>query len=308
MRTAPPTISVVIPTHHPDRLAGLRAAVDSVRRQEPPPAEVIVAVDHHPQLLARIARELPGVTVLGNAYRQGVSGNRNTGAFAARGELIAFLDDDVVAHPGWLAGLTAAFDDPAVIGAGGRIEPAWEHRQPDWFPDEFRWTVGGSYAGQSDRPGPVRNVWSAGVAVRRETFLSVGGFRTGFGKVGNRARPEDTELCLRMSAASGGRWWYVPHAVISHGVPVTRSTFRYFLRRCFAEGRGKIMMAGLLDGAPSLDAEQDYLRRTVPHALRREIAAALRGRGNRHAARAGAILAGLGAAGVGALVEIGASR
>ncbi|MFV2098604.1 glycosyltransferase family 2 protein [Micromonospora sp. LOL_014] len=299
-----PTVSVVVPTHHPDRLAGLRTAVESVRRQDLEPAEIIVVVDHHPALADRIRRELPAVTVLDNAYQRGVSGNRNTGARHARTDLVVFLDDDVVAHPGWLAGLVAAFADPNVIGAGGAIEPAWERHQPSWFPAEFRWAVGGSYAGQPVRPGPVRNVWSASMAVRRDAFLAVGGFRTGFGKVGNRARPEDTELCLRMAAVIGGQWWYVPQAVISHGVPATHSTFRYFLRRCYAEGRGKIMMAGLLDGAPSLGAEQDYLHRTLPAALRRETGAALRGRGYRHAARAGAILAGTAAAATGALTEL----
>ncbi|MDG4767414.1 glycosyltransferase family 2 protein [Solwaraspora sp. WMMD406] len=303
----PPTVSVVLPTHHPERLTGLRAAVDSVRRQDLRPIEIIVVVDHHPELADRISRELPEVTVLANAYQRGVSGNRNTGAEHAHGELVVFLDDDVVARPGWLAGLVAAFAEPAVIGAGGAIEPAWERHQPDWFPDEFRWAVGGSYAGQPDRPGAVRNVWSASMAVRREAFLAAGGFRTGFGKVGDRARPEDTELCLRMSMVTGGQWWYVPHAVISHGVPARNATFRYFLRRCVAEGRGKIMMARLLDGAPSLGAEQDYLRRTLPHALRRETVAAF-GRGRRrHAARAGAILAGTGGAALGALIEL-ASR
>ncbi|WJK34794.1 glycosyltransferase [Solwaraspora sp. WMMA2065] len=300
----PPTVSVVVPTHHPDRLAGLRSAVDSVRRQDLEPAEIIVVVDHHPALADRIRRELPTVTVLGNAYQRGVSGNRNTGARHAGSDLVVFLDDDVVAHPGWLAGLVAAFTDPTVVGAGGAIEPAWERHQPGWFPAEFRWAVGGSYAGQPVRPGPVRNVWSASMAVRRDAFLTAGGFRTGFGKVSNRARPEDTELCLRMAAVTGGQWWYVPQAVISHGVPATHSTFRYFLRRCFAEGRGKVMMAGLLDGAPSLGAEQDYLRRTLPAALRREIGATLRGRGHRHVARAGAILAGTAAAATGALTGL----
>ncbi|WFE27115.1 glycosyltransferase family 2 protein [Solwaraspora sp. WMMD791] len=308
-----PTVSVVVPTHHPDRLAGLHAAVDSVRRQDPAPDEIIVVVDHHPALADRITRELPDVTVLANAYQRGVSGNRNTGAEHAHGDLVVFCDDDVVAHPGWLAGLVAAFDDPSVIGAGGGIAPAWQQRQPEWFPDEFRWAVGGSYAGQPDRPGPVRNVWSASMAVRRTAFRQAGGFRTGFGKVGDRARPEDTELCLRMSAVTGGRWWYVPQAMISHGVPASHSTFRYFLRRCFAEGRGKIAMAALLDGAPSLGAEQDYLRRTLPRALRREAGAAVRGAGRgrgaarRHAARVGAILAGTAAAAAGALTETAVS-
>nr|BFE71392.1 hypothetical protein GCM10020092_046930 [Actinoplanes digitatis] len=71
------------------------------------------------------------------------------------------------------------------------------------MPAEFLWAVGGSYAGMPTSTAPIRNVWSASMVVRRETFLAVGGFRTGFGKLGNQNRPEDTELCLRMSALAG---------------------------------------------------------------------------------------------------------
>jgi hypothetical protein len=141
------------------------------------------------------------------------------------------------------------------------------------------------------------------MVVRRGAFEAVGGFREGFGKIGDRARPEDTDLCVRMSRASGGRWMYVPSAVIDHPVPVERGTFGFFLARCFNEGRGKVEMARLLGSEPSLDSEQEYLRRTVPRAVVRDLAGALRGRGVYHAARAGAAVAGVLAAGVGGAVE-----
>ena len=100
-----------------------------------------------------------------------------------------------------------------MVGTGGGIGPAWEGPAPRWMPDEFLWAVGGSYAGMPTETAPIRNVWSASMVVRREIFMAVGGFRTGFGKLGGQNRPEDTELCLRMSAAGGGHWMYVPDAV-----------------------------------------------------------------------------------------------
>jgi hypothetical protein len=194
------------------------------------------------------------------------------------------------------------FDDPGVVGAGGGIDGAWEGPRPRWMPDEFLWTVGISYAGMPTHTAPIRNVWSANMLVRRESFMAVGGFRTGFGKLGDQNRPEDTELCLRMSA-TGGRCMYVPHAVIRHEVPVGRTTFRFFLRRCYAEGRGKVQMAGLLDDTQDLGTEHAYLRHTVPRAVTRGLADAGRGRGVSHALRAGSVLAGVGAAGFGGAVE-----
>lgn len=299
-----PHVSVVIPCHTERQWPDLVGAVRSVRAQSLQPAEVVVVVDHNPALYARARTEFTGVTVLENAFRRGASGNRNTGAFHTTAPIIALLDGDSRAHPDWLARLVAPFADPHVIGTGGAITPAWESWQPSWFPAEFLWAVGGSYEGMPKTTSPTRNVWSASMAVRREAFDLVGGFRDGFGKVGDRARPEDTDLCVRMSWASGGHWMYVPGAIIEHPVPVERTRFGFFLARCFSEGRGKIEMSRLLGPQPSLGHERDYLRRTVPRAVGRGLAAALRGHGVRHAATAGAALAGVTAAGVGGVVEV----
>jgi glucosyl-dolichyl phosphate glucuronosyltransferase len=293
-------VGVVIPCHTEQRWPQLSAAVASVLAQRPRPAEVVVVVDHNEALYERASRLLRGVTVLRNRYPQkGVSGTRNTGAFHLDTEVIALLDDDAYAHPGWLAALTAPFADPAVCGTGGAIEPAWETDRPQWVPDEFLWAWGGSYTGMPVTTGPVRNVWSASMAVRRDAFAAVGGFRVGFGKVGDRARPEDTDLCLRM----GGRWIFVPEARIDHPVPADKATFGYFLTRCYHEGRGKVELARLNRGRRSLGSESAYLRRTLPAGVRRGLGEALRGRGIAGAVRAGTIVVGAAAAAYGGLVE-----
>jgi glycosyltransferase involved in cell wall biosynthesis len=293
-------VGVVIPCHTEQRWPQLSAAVASVLAQRPRPAEVVVVVDHNEALYERASRLLSGVTVLRNRYPQrGVSGTRNTGAFHLGTEVIALLDDDAYAHPGWLAALTAPFADPAVCGTGGAIEPAWETDRPQWVPDEFLWAWGGSYTGMPVATGPVRNVWSASMAVRRDAFAAVGGFRVGFGKVGDRARPEDTDLCLRM----GGRWIFVPQARIDHPVPADKATFGYFLTRCYHEGRGKVELARLNRGRQSLGSEKAYLRRTLPAGVRRGLGEALRGRGIAGAVRAGTIVVGAAAAAYGGLVE-----
>ncbi|MGC9668702.1 glycosyltransferase family 2 protein [Planosporangium sp. 12N6] len=299
-----PAVSVVIPCHTEQRWPQLVNAVESVFAQRPRPVEVVVAVDHNEALYERARRELSGVTVLANRFQRGVSGNRNTGVLHTSTEIVALLDDDAHAHPGWLAGLVAPFADPAVVGTGGAISPAWERPRPAWFPDEFLWAVGGSYTGMPTEVAPVRNVWSASMAVRRDVFDLVDGFRVGFGKVGDRSRPEDTDLCIRMSSASGGHWMYVPHARIDHPVPAERTRFRFFLHRCYQEGRGKVEMARLNTGRESLDSERGYLTRTLPRAVGRGLADAVRGRGAANAARAGVVVAGVAAAAVGGAVEL----
>ena len=296
-------VSIVIPTHSEKRWASLTRTIGSARAQTHPAAQIVVVVDHNPAMAARVRAAFPDVTVLENAYARGASGNRNTGAFHTRTPFIAFLDDDTVASPSWLAGQLAPFTDPSVVGTGGGILPAWAGVRPAWMPDELLWAVGVSYTGMPTDTAPIRNVWSANMIVRRDAFAAVGGFRTGFGKIGDRNRPEDTELCLRMSAVAGGRWIYVPHATIDHEVPLDRSTFGFLMRRCYAEGRGKVQMAGLLPKEQELGSEKDYLRRTLPRAVARNLADAGSGRGLYHALRAVTVVAAVAAAAAGGGIE-----
>jgi glucosyl-dolichyl phosphate glucuronosyltransferase len=201
---ARPKVSVIIAAFASERWNDLRAAVKSSQAQTLPGVETIVVIDHNPDLLDRAKHELEDVTVVANSGSQGASGARNSGVAVARGEMVAFLDDDAVASASWLAELMPHFADPRVAGVGGKLIPLWATSRPRWFPDEFDWAVGASYRGMPEHATTVRNVWSGNMLLSRELFNAIGGFRADFGKVGNRSRPEDTDLCLRAAAARPG--------------------------------------------------------------------------------------------------------
>jgi GT2 family glycosyltransferase len=250
-------ISVVVPCYTKKRLPGIAAALASLQHQQFPPHAVIVAVDNN-EALARQLRDMFGwVTVVVNKRLRGASATRNRGVEAVTTKYTAFLDDDEVADRDWLKELTGPLVETDVVGTGGRYNVIWPSGKPSWFPREFEWVVGGSYEGLPTLTAPVRNVWSGNMAVRTEIFRSVGGFRADFGKRGDAAQPEDTDLCIRM-AASGGRWMYVPTAMINHSIPRSRLSKGFFVRRCFAEGRGKGIMANNLGSASVVSVERNY--------------------------------------------------
>jgi len=287
------TASVVIACHTEDRLPTLIRAIRSAQRQTPAPAQVIVAVDNNDQLCTRLG-EISGIEIVDHRGDPGASGARNAGAAHARSALLVFLDDDTEARPGWLRELLGPFENPSVLGTGGMTKPAWQCPAPGWFPDEFGWVVGASHAGLPTEAAPVRNVWSENMAVRREAFERVGGFRPGFGKVGTRSRPEDTDFCIRVGAGTpDGHWLYVPTAVVDHEVPLSRATFAFFLRRCHSEGAGKVELSAHLGAEQDLGDERAFLLRTLPRAIGRDLRAG-------KLARVLAIVAGTGAAAVGA--------
>src|SRR4051812_22092349 len=89
-----PTLSVVICAYTLDRWDDVRRAVASVLEQDPAPLEVILVADRNDELLDRAIRELPRVQAIANTQSPGLSGARNSGVAIARGDVVAFVDDD----------------------------------------------------------------------------------------------------------------------------------------------------------------------------------------------------------------------
>jgi GT2 family glycosyltransferase len=293
---AKPGFSVVICAFTTERWEELSAAVASVAAQTMPARETIVVIDHNDDLLARAREAFPAAGVVSNDGRRGLSDARNHGVRAAGGTLVAFLDDDARADPTWLERLSEAYDDPDVMGVGGSAAPAWASgRRPRWFPEEFDWVVGCSYLGLPDRRAPIRNFLGCNMSFRREAFTIAGGFDTAVGRVGTRpVGGEETEFCIRLRRLRPGTMLiYEPSARVQHSVPRTRSTWRYFRARCYAEGLSKAVVSRLAGSNDGLASERRYVIATLPVGVLRNLALAIPRRDLGGPARAGAILAGL---------------
>jgi GT2 family glycosyltransferase len=284
-----PAISVVIATFTPARWPQLLEAVASVAAQRMS-AELVVVVDHNDALLARARVELPAhyaahggapsdLIVVPNARARGLSGARNSGVAAARGEIVAFLDDDAVADPDWLTHLAAPYADPQVLGVGGAALPAWPGAAPRWLPEEFWWVVGCSYRGGPRARESVRNFVGCNMSFRRSALAAVGEFRVGVGRLD--ALPEggeETELCIRLRQRfPGGQLLYVPEARVFHQVAARRLSLHYFTSRCYAEGVSKARITATVGRTDALAAERRYTRKVLPQGVLRGLSAALRG-------------------------------
>jgi GT2 family glycosyltransferase len=302
MLTEEADISVVICAYTEARWADLCAAVESVQRQTRLPREVIVVVDHNPSLLERARRPWSGVVVIENGQARGLSGARNSGLAAARGAVVAFLDDDAVAAPDWLERLGAGYADENILGVGGAVEPQWWNGQrPGWFPEEFDWVVGCTYRGMPLTLAPVRNFIGCNMSLRREVFAEVGGFRMGIGRLD--ALPfgcEETELCIRVGQRwPRGRLLFQPLAKVSHRVPAARSRWSYFCSRCYAEGISKAQIAQFTGLQAGLSSERRHVAQALPLGVMRSLGQAWARRDGAGVLRAGAIVAGLAIAAAG---------
>jgi glucosyl-dolichyl phosphate glucuronosyltransferase len=289
-------ISVVICAYTEDRWDQICAAVESVRAQSLPCVEIILVIDYNSSLFRRATDAMPDVRVVENEQEKGLSGGRNTGAAHAKGDFIAFLDDDAVAHEDWLKSFADSFDNPQITGVGGLTIPNWETARPRWMPEEFYWTIGSNYRGLPPSGSPVRNLFGGNMAFRREVFDLVDGFRSDIGRT-TSGRPlgcEETEFCIRLrQRAPETVLVFNHHAVISHFVSRTRCTFSYFLSRCFAEGISKAAVTASVGSGDGLSTERTYITRALPLGVIRGVSDVFRG-DPAGAGRAGAIVAGLG--------------
>lgn len=281
------TVSVIVCAYTQRRWQDLQDSVESARAQADT-TEVVVVIDHEPELFRMAQDRWPTLTVIENAEAQGLSGARNTGVLAASGDIVAFLDDDATADPDWLTWMLDSFDDEHVAGVGGHAEPVWpDERGPKLYPDELLWIVGCSYAGLPTEHTDVRNVIGCSMAFRRAAILAVGGFSSAVGRVGNvPLGGEETELCIRIRQADpAARICYEPMSLVHHRVSADRGTWRYLRRRSFYEGVSKAVLSRTLGRTDSLSSESSYLTRVLPKAFFRE----LRQVGHGGATRAAAI-------------------
>jgi GT2 family glycosyltransferase len=288
--------SVVVCAYSDARWGRLTRALGSLERQTESPLEVLLVIDHNPALLARAAAAFDGVTVLASGGRPGLSGARNTGLRAARSDVVAFLDDDAVADPDWLAQLLTAFEGTDVLGVGGLVSPAWpEGDAVGWLPEEFYWTVGCSYRGLPGDGSSLRNPIGANMAFRREALLRVGGFCEALGRVGGfPSGCEETELAIRVHRDSGGgRIVHSSQARVEHRVDAARLHLSYFVARCWAEGLSKAVVEARVGRDRALESERRYVGHTLPAGVLHGLIDAHRGVPG-GLSRAGAIGLGLG--------------
>ena len=179
---------------------------------------------------------------------QGKSYALNTGIREARGDVLAFMDDDVTVESTWLQNLTAALCSREWAGAGGRILPQWPCAPPSWLPEKewygmaplVMFDLGPEAAPLTDPP------FGTNMAFHRRLFEKYGVFRTdlGPGPNGKIRNNEDTEFGRRLLEA-GERLKYEPTAVVHHSVPQNRLRRGYFLTWWFNKGRADVRETGV---------------------------------------------------------------
>lgn len=245
-------ITVVVCTFNRSSL--LPAALESMAASEMP-ADIgwdILVVDNNSNdntaaVVERFMCRYPGRFQYLFEPRPGKSNALNSGIAHARGDVLAFADDDVTVHSDWLYNLTRPLLTEDWSGCGGRVLAQWDSAFPSWL-DPKSWIVAGPLV-QFDRglqPGPLNETpMGTNMAFKKLVFERYGQFRTDLGpSPGSEIRNEDSEFTRRLLNA-GEPLYYQPEALVYHPVPEGRLSRSYFLAWWFDKARSEIREAGI---------------------------------------------------------------
>jgi peptidoglycan/xylan/chitin deacetylase (PgdA/CDA1 family)/GT2 family glycosyltransferase len=207
-----PRVSVIIPTHR--RPEALARVLGALAKQTFPPNdfEILVVMDGP---CAETQHLLENITVPSHlkwftqAWR-GVSAARNLGVREARGELLAFLDDDIIPGPDWLAVHVRGHARGEVVFSGYQQAPD----SPGLFVGEATdWSL--KHLIRCSRPGyepEYEDLPAGNMSILKRHLDAVGGWDEQFEGYGGE---EDQELGMRL-VSSGLRLYFEPAALVHH--------------------------------------------------------------------------------------------
>jgi glycosyltransferase involved in cell wall biosynthesis len=268
-----PLVSIITTAYTLDRFKDITELLDSLAAQSYKNTETLIVAERLPELAEDIKKYIAGkgytkMRVLFNQGEWGSYPSRNLGIGEAKGDIIAFVDDDAVPFPDWVEQTVKVYgEDSSVVGVTGPILPIWQDKSMDWFPRELYWIFSCTYRLFAERT-EVRNGFCTNLSFRREAFDKCGLFKSslvgeGWGKSDwQQPAAQETEFCLRAKRGTGKRIVYDPGVRVRHKVYGYRLSSRFLARRGYWEGYAKAMLKGLYRaiGEEVLATEYELLR------------------------------------------------
>ncbi len=242
-------VSVIIPTYN--RCRSLERALLSVAELDFPRGhfEVVVVDNNSNDDTPNVAYRFrdAGITLkYVKETRLSFTVARHTGADAASGRVLSYIDDDVIVDSGWLTAVMDAFGGNETVGiVGGPILPTFEVEPPAWIKQYYPMSGWLSLLDRGPDLHETHDAYGPNFSVRKDILQLVGGFPADTIGVEAEGRPGvvekiyvgsgDVGLCAKVRKA-GYKVIYAPGALVHHVIPPVRLTKKWWHSRWAGEG------------------------------------------------------------------------
>ncbi len=238
--TENPLVSVIVCAFSLKRFDMTINCIHSIFNNTYKNCEIILVIDGNHELKQRMDQEFKenkDMIIIENEKNEGSSVSRNRGVEYAKGDIVAFIDDDAFATQNWLENIVKDFlEYPEIFAVGGKLLPVYEDGA-NRLPEELLWLVGGTYKGHPENKQLIRNVFTGNMAVKRYIFKDIN-FEIMIDKKKNNLshQLEDTLFCVRLNSKKAGTVLYDPEIIAYHHVSNDRLKVRSIVKRAYDEG------------------------------------------------------------------------
>ena len=262
-----PVLSIVATSYTTEHLEDIYTLLESIKIQTYKNIEVIFVAEQSQELYDKVkdygeTKNVTHLKVLFNDGEPGLSAARNVGIGKVTGDIIAFVDDDVVLFPEWAEEMVKAYDDDSIIGVTGPAVPLWEDESMSWFPEEFYWIISCTAWTDWDKPREVRSAWGMNMSFKREAFNSASLFSNVFGY--HKPMAEDLEFSLRLKSKTGKQIFFNPRVRVWHKIHQYRLSWRFIAARSHHIGVSRRLLKKLYpDDSSMFSLERKLSKRII---------------------------------------------
>ena len=177
--------------------------------------------------------------------KQGLSQARNRAIIEAKGNYLAYIDDDAIADKDWVKNILAAIKtDSSIVAFGGPIYPWYNKEKPKWFQDEFAThSYGKQHFHLSEQNCPF-GLSGSNMIFKKEILNKYNGFSAEYGMSGDKIAFGEESFLFNKMLKNSENIQYFPEIFVYHLVSEKNYSLKDAFKRSIQNGKAIAQIRG----------------------------------------------------------------